>query len=102
MPFQNTRSSTRRRRRLRVALPHTPSFTIDVSAGGFCAELMRVLPEGTPVEGSINVNGKEIAFAGQVAWARPGNARMNLRGRMGVCFTRIAADFARLIEADAS
>ena len=93
------RASVRHRRRFRVILMGHPSaFTVDVGAGGFCTELMRVLPPGTPVEGSIHVKGTEVAFAGRVAWARPGEARMNLRGRMGVQFTRGPAEFERLVE----
>jgi len=91
--------SARYRRRFRVHLAgHPSSFTVDVGEGGFCTELMRVLPPGTPVEGSLHVNGSEVAFAGEVAWARPGVARMNLRGRMGVRFTRIPGGFGRLVE----
>jgi hypothetical protein len=95
---KSTRTSARFRRRLRVAVGQSPSFTIDISAGGFCAELMRVLPAGTPVEGSIEVKGSKVRFAGRVAWAKAGDSRLNLRGRMGVCFTHIAKDFARLVE----
>jgi len=97
---QDTRASLRYRRRYRVLLTGHPSaFTVDVGAGGFCTELMRVLPPGTPVAGSLHVKGAEVAFAGRVAWARPGEARMNLRGRMGVSFTRVQDGFEKLVEA---
>jgi len=93
------RGSARTRRRFRVMLSgHPSSFTVDVGGGGFCTELMRVLPPGTPVEGSLYVEGSEVAFAGLVAWAKRGEARMNLRGRMGVRFTRIPYDFRRMVE----
>jgi len=95
-----SRASTRHRRRFRVLLAgHPSSFTVDVGAGGFCAEMMRVLPPGTPVEGSMHVKGAEVAFSGRVAWARPGESRMNLRGRVGIRFTRVPKDFERLVEA---
>lgn len=77
---------------------HPSSFTIDVGAGGFCTELMRVLPPGTPIEGSLLVKGAEVAFTGQVAWSKPGEARMSLRGRIGVRFTRIPEDFEKAVE----
>ncbi len=73
-------------------LDHTSSFTVDVCAGGFCTELMRVLPPGSPVQGSIQMNGQEVAFAGQVVWVKPGDVGLNLRGRMGVRFTRVSLD----------
>lgn len=94
------RAAERHRRRFRVMLAgHPSSFTVDVGAGGFCAEMMRVLPPGTQVEGSLHVKGTEVAFAGKVAWAKPGESRMNLRGRIGVRFTRVPSDFERLVAA---
>jgi len=93
------RFSERHRRRFRLTMSGHPSaFTVDVGAGGFCTEVMRVLPAGTAVNGSLLVNGAEVSFAGLVAWTRPGEARMSLRGRMGVRFTRIPQDFARLVD----
>jgi hypothetical protein len=96
--MQVNRLAARHRRRFRVTLSGHPSaFTLDVGAGGFCTELMRVLPAGSRVYGSLLVKGAEVAFAGLVAWAKPGEARMSLRGRMGVRFTRIPQDFATLV-----
>jgi len=62
-------------------------FTADVGPGGFSAVLMRVPPPGTPVQGSIRVGEREVGFSGMVAWARPGDPHMALRGRVGVRFT---------------
>jgi hypothetical protein len=98
--MRNTRSSSRQRRRFKVVLGHAPCFTIDVGAGGFCTELLLV--PGTAVEGSISAKGTEFAFAGRVAWAKPGDARMGLRGRMGVCFTQVSPDFLHLVELPSS
>jgi hypothetical protein len=93
------RFGVRKRRRFRVAIKGYPSsFTVDVGRGGFCTELMRVLPEGTDIAGSILVDGKEIPFAGSVAWNKPGDAGLGLRGRMGIRFTKITGDFAKLLE----
>lgn len=85
--MQNTRVLGRQRRRYKVTLGPASGFTVDVSAGGFCAELMRVFPKGTAVKGSLLVEGNEFEFSGRVAWAKQGDFRINLRGRMGVCFT---------------
>jgi len=96
---RDARASARYRRRLRVALAgHPPFFTVDVGAGGFCVELMRALPPGTPVEGSIQVGVAEVPFAGRVAWAKAGDPRMNLRSRMGVCFLRVSEGFGELVQ----
>jgi hypothetical protein len=93
-----TRDSARLRKRVKVMLGRSASFTLDVSVGGFCTESMRVLPKGTAVKGSILVNGAEVPFAGRVAWARPGNAQLNVRGKMGVSFAEVARDFIQMIE----
>ena len=85
--MQNTRILGRQRRRFKVQLGMASGFTADVSAGGFCAELMRVFPKGTAVKGTIVVDGREYDFSGRVAWAKQGDFRQNLRGRMGVAFT---------------
>ena len=87
--MRNTRKLNRVRRRFRVSLSGSSAFTIDVSPQGFCTEMLRIPPVGTPVQGSIRVKEAEYAFAGRVVWARPGDPRMNLRGRMGVSFTEL-------------
>jgi hypothetical protein len=93
------RSNPRLRRRWRIDLKagdagvNSTAFTKDVSAGGFCAELMRVPSPGTQVTGSIVIGGDAYAFNGKVAWARASQPRMNLRGSIGVTFTEIADAF---------
>lgn len=76
--------SARLRRRYKVTLQHGPSFTVDVSQGGFCTELVRVLPPGTMVDGTIHVKGVDYPFVGRVIWAMRGSPHIGLRGRMGV------------------
>jgi hypothetical protein len=92
---QITHRSPRRRVRLRVAMSRGGSLTVNVSAGGFCTGLMRVLPVGSQVNGILHLDGREASFAGRVAWARPGDPRLNVMGRMGVCFEKIDPAFAR-------
>jgi hypothetical protein len=77
------------RKRFKVTFSQNASFTIDVSGGGFCAQLLRVMPRGTRVEGTILENGKAVPYAGRVAWARAGEARLGIPGRIGVEFTNI-------------
>jgi hypothetical protein len=96
--MEDYRSRGRQRRRYKVTVDAGSWFTTDVCAGGFCAELMRVLPLRTFVEGALHVKGMEVPFAGEVVWARRGDWHLNLRGRMGVRFTRIASDLARLLD----
>jgi len=79
--MRKVRSDDRQRRRFRVMVGSAVSFTLDVSAGGFCTESMRVLMPGTPVEGAIEGNGKKVSFAGRIAWNVPGDSSLNVRGK---------------------
>jgi hypothetical protein len=98
MQYLKPRRHTRFRRRFRVELGHTAAFTVDVSTGGFCVELLRVLPPGSALEGSMHVLGRELPFGGQVVWARQPAAGLNIRGRMGVRFTLPPPGLKQLIE----
>jgi hypothetical protein len=91
------RASPRHRRRLRVSLGTTPAFTADISAGGFCVEMLRTPAPGTPVEGTIRLGEVEVRYAGTVAWARAGSSRFNRRGRIGVRFTSCPASLPALL-----
>ena len=91
-----TRSSARHRRRFRASLGSTPVFTSDVGLGGFSAEVLRVQAPGTPVQGSIRLNGEDVAFRGEIAWAKAGVPRVGLRGRIGVRFDLQSVE-ARLV-----
>lgn len=93
----NRRFVPRQRRRLKISLGgKTPSFTADVSPGGFAAEAMHVLRPGRQVHGTITLEGRAFDFTGEVSWARAGDPRMSIRGRMGVRFTGIANEFYEL------
>ena len=94
---QVTRRSPRRRVRLRVAMNRGSSLTVNVSAGGFCTGLMRVLPVGSQVDGLIHLDDRDVSFAGRVTWARPGDARLNVMGRIGVRFEKIDPALARIL-----
>ncbi len=80
------RTSPRVRRRIKVRLGAVTLFTADISEGGFCAEIMRAPQPGSAIQGTITVGDKELPFTGKVAWAKPGDARMGVRGRFGVRF----------------
>ena len=94
--MQNTRVLGRQRRRFKVQMGAASGFTVDVSSGGFCAELMRVFPKGTVVKGTLLVDDQEFDFSGRVAWAKQGDFRLNMRGRMGVTFTDAPEELRRL------
>ena len=83
------RTLQRQRKRLRVFIGTATAFTIDVSPGGFCVELMRVYPPGSDVEGKLSLGDRDFSFTGKVAWARAGDMRLNQRGRMGIRLTGI-------------
>jgi hypothetical protein len=95
--MRKVRSDDRQRRRFRVMLGTAVSFTLDVSTGGFCTESMRVLMPGTPVEGSIEGNGKRVSFAGRVVWNVPGDSALNVRGKMGIAFSRVSPEMSDMI-----
>ncbi len=72
-------------------MQQTACFTLNVGGGGFCVGIVRVLPPGTEVEGTIDINGTPVPFTGSVAWAKAGDPRLGVRGLMGVRY----ADRAR-------
>jgi len=93
------RASHRHKRRLRVSLGATPLFTADVSAGGYCAEILRTPAPGSLVAGTIRVANTEANYSGEVVWARAGAPRLNLHGRIGVRFTALPDPVAKLLAA---
>jgi hypothetical protein len=95
------RASARHKRRIRVTIGTAPVMTLDIGAGGFAAELMRVLPVGSKVQGIIRMGGKDAAYRGEVVWNKPGDARIQMRGRMGVRFTDLPPEAARLLRSPA-
>ena len=95
----NKRFVQRERRRLKLTLGgKLPAFTADVSPGGISVEMMNVPRPGTMVHGSLTVAGREFPFTGEVSWARAGDPRMSLRGRVGIRFTGIDNEFYVLYE----
>jgi len=95
--MRKVRSDDRRRRRFRVAVGTAVSFTVDVSAGGFCTESMRILAAGTLVKGTIETLGKKASFTGRVVWNAPGDAALNVRGRMGIAFASVGPEIVDLL-----
>jgi len=93
----HVRKAARLRWRFKVVLSSGTSFTVDVSTGGFCTEVMRALPPATPVRGSLEGFGRKVPFAGRVAWSSPGDPSLNLRGRMGISFTEVGAEIVDLL-----
>lgn len=98
-PARIRRRGRRHRLRLRVTTGRGSSFTVNVSGGGYCTELMRVQGVGEPVEGVIHTARGRTSFRGQVAWAAAGDSRLGIRGRMGVRFLQVDRPFAALLEA---
>jgi hypothetical protein len=96
----NKRFVPRERRRLRISLGDRLAFTADVSPGGFACDAMQVPRLGTTVHGSISLAERQFAFTGEVSWARAGDPRLSLRGRMGVRFTGIANEFFEVLRAE--
>ena len=72
-------------------------FTVDVSGGGFCIEMLRALQPGTKVEGTIHAKGAVVPFSGVVVWATRGEPYIGVRSRMGVHFSSVAEGFEDLV-----
>jgi hypothetical protein len=88
------RGSSRHRRRLRARLDGiTTAFTVDVGAGGFCVLVNRAISPGTPISGSLHVEGTEVPFEGRVAWVKPGDVRLRIPSRVGVSFAGSRHEF---------
>ncbi len=75
---------------------------MDVGIGGFCILVHRPLPPGTAVQGSLHVDGLEVAFAGCVAWALPGDMRLRIPSRVGIRFLETPAALPSLLEPSAA
>lgn len=72
---------------------------MDVGRGGFCTQVLRALPPGTLLEGTVHVDETKLPFAGRVIWAKSGDPHMNLMGRMGIALARGAAELDALLAA---
>ena len=93
------RSFPRARRRFPLSLGTSKTFTRDLSAGGFCAELVQALPVGTTVSGALDIGETRYPYTGTIAWARAGDMRIMQRARVGVRFTGVPNEFyTRCIE----
>ena len=46
----------------------------------------------------MRLNGVDVGYEGQVAWARAGDPHLNLRGRIGVRFTRLPGEVKNLLD----
>lgn len=83
------RKAVRTPRKCKVIMQQMVCFTTDLTEGGFCVASTRVLPPGTAVEGTIEMDGEFRLFTGTVAWSKPGDRRRAEYGfgRMGIRFT---------------
>jgi hypothetical protein len=108
-PTRRPRRWARIRARWRVTFDHTAGFTTDFGGGGFSAELQRVPSPGSVIQGKLLGRDDSLPFRGVVVWAKPGDAFLGIRGRMGVHFADAPAAlseeiyaFARRSQASAS
>jgi hypothetical protein len=92
------RRENRSRQRFPVTVGRLTLFTANNSPRGFCTEAVRVFAPGTPVDGIIRARGGEFPYSGRVVWARAGDPRLNLRGRMGIEFVSVAPGLASVLE----
>ncbi|MFL5319094.1 MAG: PilZ domain-containing protein, partial [Myxococcaceae bacterium] len=64
------RNINRERKRVRVDIAGSTSFTVDVSPGGLCVESMRPSAPGASVIGKLRVQDRDLEFTGVVCWAK--------------------------------
>jgi hypothetical protein len=76
-------------KRFKVTFGKSTTFTVDVCGGGFCALLLRAVAPGTPVDGTILVDGRDVPYTGHVVWAKAGDVRLGIRGQIGVGFASL-------------
>jgi hypothetical protein len=87
-----TSRSARSSRRLSLLLGNRLSAeTVDLSAGGFSVEAPFVFMPGALLDGAFEVEGRELAFQGEVVWARPASESQE-PSRMGVRFTEFPSE----------
>jgi hypothetical protein len=81
-----------------VTVSQGAAFTVDVCGGGFCALMLRAIPPGTLVEGSIQVEGQAVPYKGRVVWAKAGDVHLGVRSRVGVGFARADANLPGILQ----
>ena len=69
-----------------------------MSAGGFSLEAPYVFMPGSVLHGTFEVAGRELAFRGEVVWARPAS-QPEAPSRMGVRFTQVGSETVGLLQA---
>jgi len=91
------RKFRRDRKRAKVVIGTTSMFTVDISAGGLCVETVHVMNPGARVSGTLTYRSETFEFTGVVAWAKQGDARLGIRGRLGLQFDGISPGFYALL-----
>ncbi len=90
------RAAARRSVRYPVQLGAASAYTVNISESGLCLESNgAAVPAGASLQGSILLDGRHLAFAGRVAWARGASAFSTTR-RMGLRFTKAPAGVGAL------
>jgi hypothetical protein len=100
-PFEGMktpRSDSRAVVRLPISIGRKQAaLSADLSHGGFRLETPQLLAPGQLVEGYVLHGNKELAWKGQVAWARPGNPMASVWHEVGVRFTHVSTGLRALI-----
>ncbi len=79
------RDVPRQARRYRVEVDGWSGYTLDVSLGGFAAEVSTLPRRGSDVRGSICVGSQSYTFTGSVVWVGESSPETRKR-RVGVRF----------------
>jgi hypothetical protein len=73
------------------------ALSADVSADGFCLEVMRPIRAGTQIDGYVLQGDDELDFRGEVIWAKPAHPEATHWSRVGVRFTWLSDELRDLL-----
>jgi hypothetical protein len=73
------------------------ALSADISADGFCLEVMRPLEQGALIDGYVLHGDRELDFKGQVAWVEVANPQTSHWSRIGVKFTQVSPGLRALL-----
>lgn len=73
------------------------AISTDLSADGFCLEVMKPVEKGSEIDGYVLHGDKELEFEGTVAWVEPPNPQLSHWSRIGVQFRWLSPGLRALL-----
>lgn len=93
---------TRRLKRFPLRLPVSvgrkmAAISTDLSADGFCLEVMTAPEKGAEIDGYVLLGEKELEFEGRVSWVEPANPQLSHWAKIGVQFKWLSPGLRALL-----